>query len=269
VDLGLRHSNAALAIGHKEDNIVVLDLIKAWIPEPDKEVSFKDIEKFIIDLKEDGYRIGSVTYDNYQSVSSLQELQRRGITAKYKSVNRTREAYDTLKDLIYQERIDAYFDKDTIEELMGLDVVYGDRVDARPGMKKDRADAVAGAVHGVLKEPGIITGMKELGSLTSLYMNQQVLDQEEENKNTRTYDIRKDLGLQTMKDRVVGSPSDTCGICSKVGGIEYAMGQNRVLDSSIADRRLCIICGTKWKKDLNDDSWLMVKEPDHELMRDL
>ena len=269
VDLGLRHSNAALAIGHKEDNIVVLDLIKAWIPEPDKEVSFKDIEKFIIDLKEDGYRIGSVTYDNYQSVSSLQELQRRGITAKYKSVNRTREAYDTLKDLIYQERIDAYFDKDTIEELIGLDVVYGDRVDARPGMKKDRADAVAGAVHGVLKEPGIITGMKELGSLTSLYMNQQVLDQEEENKNTRTYDIRKDLGLQTMKDRVVGSPSDTCGICSKVGGIEYAMGQNRVLDSSIADRRLCIICGTKWKKDLNDDSWLMVKEPDHELMRDL
>ena len=39
VDLGLRHSNAALAIAHQEENVVVVDLIKAWIPEPEKEVS--------------------------------------------------------------------------------------------------------------------------------------------------------------------------------------------------------------------------------------
>ena len=269
VDLGLRHSNAALAVAHQEENIVVVDLIKAWVPEPEQEVSFKDIEKFIIGLREDGYKIVSVTYDNYQSVSSLQELQRRGITAKYKSVNRTREAYDTLKDLLYQERIDGYFDKEAIEEILGLDIVYGDKVDARPGMKKDRADAVAGAVHGVLKEPSVMTGMKELGSLAPLYLNPQVIEQEQENKKTKAYDPRKDFGLESIKDRVVSSVPDTCEICSRVGGVEYSdEAWNRVLDSSIADHRLCIICGTKWKKDLQENSWLMVKEPDQELLRD-
>jgi len=269
VDLGLRHSNAALSIAHQEENIIVIDLIKAWTPEENQEVSFRDIEKFIVDLRDVGYRIASVTYDNYQSVSSLQELQRRGIPAKYKSVNRTREAYDTLKDLIYQERIDGYFDKDAIEEIIGLDVVFGDRVDARPGMKKDRADAIAGAVHGVLKEPGIITGMKQLGSLSPLYVNPQVIEQEKENKNTSTYDPRKDFGLDSVKDRVVSSVPDTCEICSRIGGIEYSdISLNRVLDSSIADQKVCIICGTKWKKLLESNSWDMVQEPDQELLRD-
>ena len=269
VDLGLRHSNAALAIAHQEGPIVVLDLVQAWIPEPDQEISFKDIEKFIVDLREEGYRIASVTYDNYQSVSSLQELQRRGITAKYKSVNRTREAYDTFKDLVYQERVDAYFDKDAVEELLGLDVVYGDRVDSRPGMKKDRADAIVGAIHGVLKEPGTITGMKQLGSLAPLYVNPQVLDQEKENKNTQAYDPRKDFGLDSVKDRVVSSVPDTCEICSRVGGVEYSdSALNRVLDSTIADHKVCIICGTKWKKLLESNSWTMAQEPDQELLRD-
>ena len=73
------------------------------------------------------------------------------------------------KFVIYQEKLDAYFYPEAIEEILGLDIVYGERVDARPGMKKDRADAVAGAIHGVLKESGILTRMSSIGNLNSLF----------------------------------------------------------------------------------------------------
>jgi len=69
VDLGLSNSNAALGIAHRGKQGIVLDLVRTWEPEPDKEVNFKEIEQFIIGLKEDGYKIVSVTYDNYQGRS--------------------------------------------------------------------------------------------------------------------------------------------------------------------------------------------------------
>jgi len=200
VDLGLSHSNAALGIAHKGDEGIVLDLVETWIPELNKEINFKEIEQFIIRLKTDGYKIVSVTYDNYQSISSLQELQNRNIPAKYKSIGRTREAYDTLKDLIYQEKLDGYFDKDVIEELLGLDLVYGDRIEPRPGMKKDRADAVAGAVHGVLKEKGVVTGIKEMSDLGIIFTNPEVLEREEKTSApTALSDPKRDFGLNSMK----------------------------------------------------------------------
>ena len=268
VDLGLRHSNAALGIAHREDEKIVLDLIKTWIPEPEKDINFKEIEDFILGLRDDGYKILSVTYDNYQSVSSLQELQSKNIPAKYKSVTRTREAYDTLKDLIYQERFDGYFEEGTIEELLGLDVVYGERIEARAGMNKDRADAVAGAIHGVLKESSVVTGMKIMGSLSPIYTNPDVIAKEAENKGTNIYDPRKDFGQESVKDSVVSSPTDSCELCKRIGGIEYSdtMG-NRLRDSGVATRKVCIICGTRWLLDNGD--WAMSNPPNEESLREV
>ena len=268
VDLGLSHSNAALGIAHKGDEGIVLDLVETWIPELNKEINFKEIEQFIIRLKTDGYKIVSVTYDNYQSISSLQELQKRNIPAKYKSVSRSREAYDTLKDLIYQEKLDGYFDKDIIEELLGLDLVYGDRIEPRPGMKKDRADAVAGAVHGVLKEKGVVTGIREMSNLGTLFTSPDVLEREKKkNAPTALSDPKRDFGLDSMKDRIVSSSNDTCYICNRIGGLEFAdSAGSRVLeDSSYAESKSCIICGTKWKKSEEAD-WEIIRTPDEELL---
>ena len=268
VDLGLSHSNAALGIAHRGEDGVVLDLVETWIPELNKEVNFKAIEQFIIQLKTDGYKIVSVTYDNYQSISSLQELQNRNIPAKYKSVSRTREAYDTLKDLIYQEKLDGYFDKDVIEELLGLDLVYGDRIEPRPGMKKDRADAVAGAVHGVLKEKGVVTGIKEMSNVGTLFTNPDVIEREQKkNAPTALSDPKRDFGLDSMKDRIVSSSNDTCNVCNRIGGLEFAdaAGSRVMEDSSYAESKSCIICGTKWEKS-DDSEWGVVRTPDEELL---
>ena len=267
VDLGLSHSNAALGIAHRGDEGVVLDLVETWIPELDKEINFKDIEQFIIRLKEDGYKIVSVTYDNYQSISSLQELQNRNIPAKYKSVTRTREAYDTLKDLIYQEKLDGYFDKDIVDEILGLDLVYGERVEPRPGMKKDRADAVAGAVHGVLKEKGVVTGIKEMSNVGTLFTNPDVIEREDKKKApTALSDPKRDFGLNSMKDRIVSSSNDTCETCNRIGGLEFSdvAGSRLMENSDAAQHKSCIICGTKWEK--TEGSWESIRDPDEELL---
>ena len=283
VDLGLRHSNAALAIAHKDRNgdSVVLDLIKTWEPQPDKDVDFRSIENFLLDLRDNGIKLASVTYDKYQSINSLQTLQNRGVPAKYKSVTRTKEAYDTLKDLIYQEKLDAYFYPEAVEEILGLDIVYGERVDARPGMKKDRADAVAGAIHGVLNEKGVLTRMNSIGNLNSLFSSPHtVVDADpatNANKNPVVENLNnpaKGFKRDEIASRIVSSSKDLCDSCQRIGGIEFEdESGSRCFEATQAVHLTCIICGVKKKRMKHSSNpkskWVTVREPDEFLMQQL
>ena len=271
VDLGLRHSNAALAIAHQEGENVILDLMKTWISDPDRDVDFRSIENFILGLREKGFKIASVTYDKYQSVNSLQTLQAAGIPAKYKSVTRTKEAYDTLKDLIYQEKLDGYFDKEAIEEILGLDLVHGERVEARPGMNKDRADAVAGAIHGALKESGVLTRMSSIGNLNSLFSSPTAtVNADPATKNPVLEEMNnpaKGFRRDEVASRIVSSSKDFCDTCQRVGGIEFEDDAgSRCFEPTQAIRMQCIICGTKWERINQSAGWNIIREPDQFLM---
>jgi len=271
VDLGLRHANAAVCLAHQGEEHIVIDLIKIWQPEPEYDVDFASIENFILTLRDKGHRIVSVTYDNYQSVSSLQRLAKFGIPAKYKSIGRSsREAYDTFKDLLYQEKIDGYFDKQTVEELLGLDVVYGDKIEARPGMKKDRADAVVGAVHGVLKERGTLTAMRNMGGINTLFENPNNTQAAENDKsrNPLKTPTNSGWGRDAVQERVVSSSSDICVVCNRVGGIEYIDElRNRVFDGDAAYWRMCLVCSSKWVKESTD--WVICRAPDDYSMKEV
>ena len=270
VDLGLRHSNAAVAVAHQGVEHVVLDILKVWEPEPDKDVDFSSIENYILSLRDKGYKVVNVTYDNYQSVNSLQTLQRYGIPAKYKSIGRSsREAYDTFKDLIYQEKLDGFFNKELVEEILGLDVVYGDKVEARPGMKKDRADAVVGAVHGVLKDAGVTTTMHQLPSIGSIFEN-PVKSEAEQDKvhNPLKTPTNSGWGRDAVKERIVSSSADICIVCSRLGGIEYTdeLG-NRVFDEEAAYKKVCLVCSSRWLKSGKD--WEIANPPDEFTIREV
>ena len=271
VDLGLRHANAAVCLAHQGEEHVVIDLIKIWQPEPEYDVDFSSIENFILSLRDKGHRIVSVTYDNYQSVSSLQRLAKFGIPAKYKSIGRSsREAYDTFKDLLYQEKLDGYFDKQTVEEILGLDVVYGDKIEARPGMKKDRADAVVGAVHGVLKERGTLTAMRNMGGINSLFENPNNTQTTENEKprNPLKTPTNSGWGRDAVQERIVSSSSDICVVCNRVGGIEYTDElNNRVFDGDEAYWRMCLVCASKWIKEHTD--WVICRAPDDYSMKEI
>ena len=262
-------------IAHQETDNVFLDLVKTWEPEPDKDVDFRTIENFILGLREKGLKIASVTYDNYQSVNSLQTLQNKGIPAKYKSVTRSREAYDTFKDMIYQEKLDAYFDKETIEEILGLDVIYGDRVVARPGMLKDRADAVVGAVHGVLKEKGILTRMSSIGNLNSLFSSgTTTVDADDHGKNPvveKMNNPAKGFNLEDIASRIVSSSKEQCDSCGRVGGIEFEdENGSRTFDVVHSVYKRCIICGIQWKRLTGANyPWTKVRDVDEMLVNQI
>ena len=273
VDLGLRHANAAICIAHQGSEHVVIDLIKVWEPEPEYDVDFSAIENYILALRDKGHRIVSVTYDNYQSISSLQKLAKFGIPAKYKSIGRSsREAYDTFKDLLYKEKLDGYFDRATIEEILGLDVVYGDKIEARPGMKKDRADAVVGAVHGVLKEVNVLTGIRNMGGINSLFENpdnsKQGTSADEKAKNPLKTPTNSGWGRDAVQERIVSSSSDICVVCNRIGGIEYTDElRNRVFDDEEAYWRICLVCTSKWEKSGKD--WEICRPPDEYTMKEI
>ena len=270
VDLGLRHANAALCVAHQGIEHVVIDILKVWEPEPDKDVDFAAIENYIISLRDKGFRVVNVTYDNYQSVSSMQTLERYGISAKYKSIGRSsREAYDTFKDLLYQEKLDGFFVKAIVEEVLGLDVVYGDKIEARPGMQKDRADAVVGAVHGVLKDHGVVTGMHSLPAINSLFENPtKNEDTQDKARNPLQSPTSVGWGRDAIKERIASSSSDICLVCSRVGGIEYTdeMG-NRVFEPDQAYKKVCLVCSSKWENQEGD--WTMSRPPDEFTMNEV
>ena len=269
VDLGLRHSNAALCIAHQGLEHVIVDLLKVWQPEPDKDVDFGAIENYILSLRDKGFKVVNVTYDNYQSVNSLQTLAKYGIPAKYKSIGRSsREAYDTFKDLLYQEKLDGFFDKDVIEEILGLDVVYGEKIEARPGMKKDRADAVVGAVHGVLKDHAVLTGMSQLPAINSLFENPtQSENGQDKVRNPLQSSNNSGWGRDAVQERIVSSSADICIVCNRVGGIEYTdeLG-NRTFDLELAFKKVCLVCSSRWE---NHKGWVSVSPPDDYSMREV
>lgn len=114
---------------------------------PSGEIDFSSIRDFINLLNERrNCHFGKVTFDGWQSIDSIQQLKKRGIDADTLSVDRDTKPYDTLKELIYDQRLVAYYRRIGIGELERLNIVTGNKVDHPLSGSKDEADALAGAV---------------------------------------------------------------------------------------------------------------------------
>ena len=251
VDLALSEANAALCITHRDGDNIVVDVIEAWEPPIDgNEIDIKGIEDYILAIHQQGYKILQCTYDSFQSASSLQTLEKAGILASRKSVDRTLEPYHTLKDEIQQGRLIGFHDKDVITELLSLDIMYNNKVVNRPGMLKDRADAVAGAVHNAVLAAGTLR-MKGVSNINDVFAETQ----EEENQtilNPQTGQLNPVVnkqGLVVMRDN--------CLDCNNINTLEYAdYTGNRTNEASDAVLMKCLYCYSKWVKE--EDTWIQV-----------
>lgn len=139
---------------------VVIDLVLQLRAGPGKELFLEDVEQFILRLKKEGWPIKQVSCDWWQSVGLIQGLKRAGIDASELSVQKTTDAYDRMKSLIYSGLFVCYPHPILLRELEELIVTQQDKIDhpAHPPRRsleedgsakgsKDVADAVAGCTY--------------------------------------------------------------------------------------------------------------------------
>lgn len=182
IDLGLTNDHAGIAMSHVcgsvkevksnelgekttiDKPVVELDLATSFIAPMNGEIQFAHIRAFILDLVNKEFKIGKITLDNFQSADFLQIMASMGILTEKRSVDRTTEAYDCLKELVYDGRMKGYsylrqiesgigtIEKNEIlEEMFNLILVAGRKVDHSAIGSKDLSDAIAGSVQGALE----------------------------------------------------------------------------------------------------------------------
>jgi len=110
--------------------------------------------ELILELVGRGFNVAQVSYDGWQSASSIQRLRKRGVNARVVSVDRNLSAYDTLKEMINLGRLRICDYEPFFEEARRLRLVRGTKVDHPPGGSKDVTDAVAGAVSEAVRNWG-------------------------------------------------------------------------------------------------------------------
>lgn len=131
--------------------VVKMDFATAFEADPraepaPREVQIRWYRKLIWELRSRGFQIAGVSFDNFQSADSMQILDSWGIETRKASTDRSNELYDTLRDVLYDSRLEGYYVDTLVGELQRLSVMRNGRIDHPPGGSKDMADALAGAV---------------------------------------------------------------------------------------------------------------------------
>jgi hypothetical protein len=161
-DLAQKHDKCAVAIAHVDKwvNIqvikdyeqvapmVVVDAVAWWEPRAEGPVNLSDVKNWIINLRRQGFNIGMVSFDRWQSFDIQNELQAVGIRTETVSV--AKKHYEDLAMMIYEERVAIPMIPLLLEEMSELKIMKGNRVDHPRKKSKDLADAVSGAVFGAI-----------------------------------------------------------------------------------------------------------------------
>jgi Intein splicing domain/HNH endonuclease len=110
----------------------------------------------VFDLEVEGWHNFAVASGVFihNSLDSIQILQARGVEARVQSVDKTDEAWKTLRDLTAEGRV-SFPDNPLLRiELQSLTRFAGGRVDHPANGSKDSADALAGSLLGALSIGG-------------------------------------------------------------------------------------------------------------------
>ena len=161
-DLAQKHDKCAVAIAHVDKwvNIqvikdyqqvapmVIVDAVAWWEPKAEGPVNLSEVKQWIINLRRQGFNIGVVSFDRWQSFDIQNELKAVGIRTDTVSV--AKKHYEDLAMMIYEERVAIPMIPLLLEEMSELKIMKGNRVDHPRKKSKDLADAVCGAVFGAI-----------------------------------------------------------------------------------------------------------------------
>jgi len=116
-DLAQKHDKCAVAIAHVDKwvniqvikdyeqvaPIVIVDAVAWWEPKSEGPVNLSEVKQWIINLRRQGFNIGIVSFDRWQSFDIQNELKAVGIRTDTVSV--AKKHYEDLAMMIYEERV--------------------------------------------------------------------------------------------------------------------------------------------------------------------
>jgi len=122
IDVGLTNDRLGLGMSHIHsltskdkksengtetinENIYWIDFAVGIKAPKGQQVPLWKIREFIIDLRKMGVNIAMVVSDTFQSYDMAQQLKKQGFNTKIHSVDRKKDAYHFLRNLIIEERI--------------------------------------------------------------------------------------------------------------------------------------------------------------------
>ena len=161
-DLAQKHDKCAVAIAHVDKwvniqvikdyqqvaPIVVVDAVVYWEPKVEGPVNLSEVKLWIQNLRRQGFDIGMVSFDRWQSFDIQNELKQVGIRTETVSV--AKKHYEDMAMLVYEERLVMPAIELLFDELTELKIMKNNRVDHPRKSSKDLADAVCGAIFGAI-----------------------------------------------------------------------------------------------------------------------
>jgi hypothetical protein len=161
-DLAQKHDKCAIAIAHVDKWVqvrtfndytqivpfVIVDAVVWWEPRKEGPVDLSEVKNWIINFRRQGFRLGLVTFDRWQSFDIQQELQTVGIKTETLSVGK--KHYEDLAMLYYEERVMMPHIDILLQEMSELRIVSDKKVDHPRKGSKDLSDAVTGAVYNAI-----------------------------------------------------------------------------------------------------------------------
>lgn len=121
---------------------------------PPMEIQIRWARMLALELRRQGFPIMLFTFDQWQSVDSMQILESHGIETDRFSTDVSEEGWRTLRDVAYEGRLEMPFRELVINELLGLSRLPNGKIDHLGDSSKDEADSLAGAVAGALRLGG-------------------------------------------------------------------------------------------------------------------
>ena len=161
-DLAQKHDKCAVAIAHVDKwvniqvlkdyqqiaPVVVVDAVAWWEPRTEGPVNLSEVKQWIQNLRRQGFNIGMVSFDRWQSFDIQNELKAVGMRTETVSV--AKKHYEDMAMLVYEERLAMPMIDLLFEELTELKIMNNNKVDHPRKKSKDLADAVCGAIFGAI-----------------------------------------------------------------------------------------------------------------------
>ena len=110
-----------------------------------ESVDILKVLEFVYTLKERGYPLKLVTTDNHQGEIARQMIAKRGVKTDYLSMEKSKEQYLNLKNIIITESLEGYINPTLMKELRGLRESQK-KIEKGKGYTDDMSDALAGAL---------------------------------------------------------------------------------------------------------------------------